>query len=100
MFHEHIKDRIQRLEIKKGEFAVLAGVSPSALSGFLRGRKEIKDAKRLETLLSEVESLKKCFPIPLGLHDAKLLGVALERFRAGKFKAFAELTKATDWEKL
>ncbi|HXM97164.1 MAG TPA: hypothetical protein VN982_01680 [Candidatus Dormibacteraeota bacterium] len=93
MFHEHIKQRVQKLGIKNGEFAALVGISAPAFSNFLKGRKEVPDAKRLDVVLQELEDLKKCFPIPLGLHDAKLLAVALERFRAGKFKSFLRLTQ-------
>jgi transcriptional regulator with XRE-family HTH domain len=93
MFHEHIRQRVQKLGIKNGEFAALVGVSAPAFSNFLKGRKEIPDAKRLDAVLQDLEDLKTYFPIPLGLHDAKLLAVALERFRAGKFNSFRRLTQ-------
>jgi len=93
MFHEHIRQRVQKLGIKNGEFAALVGISAPAFSNFLKGRKEIPDAKRLDVMLQDLEELKKCFPIPLGLHDAKLLAIALERYRAGKFNSFKRLTK-------
>jgi hypothetical protein len=97
MFHESIRRRIFVLGLNKGVLAELVGVSAPAMSNFLKGRKQLKDLKQLGTVLTELESLKKCFPIPLGMQDPKLLALALERFREGKFTKFIELTQSTNW---
>jgi hypothetical protein len=80
--------------MNQAEFASVANMSPPKLSNFLKGRIELPPgkAKELDRLLRDIVGMQQCFPIPLEMHDAKWVKVALERFRAGKFKKFRRLT--------
>lgn len=101
MLHEEIRRRVRNLGIKGGDFAALVGVSQPKMSGFLRGRSSFDAArmKEIQTTLDDLESFKKYFPIPLGVHDPALLAIALERFRDGLFERFRKAMTATDWER-
>ena len=99
MFHESIKLRAAKLSLKGGDLAAMANISAPALSLFFKGRKHLDADKRnkLIQVLDDVENLMKHFPVPIGVHDAKLLMLAIERLRDGKFSKFQGLTTATDW---
>jgi hypothetical protein len=99
MFHEAIRLRAARLNLKGGDLAAMANISAPALSLFFKGRKELDNGKRDELLriLSAVETLRTLFPIPIGVHDPKLLTVAIERLRQDKFSPFRNLTSGIDW---
>src|SRR5438309_3095308 len=43
--------------------------------------------------IRDIVALQQCFPIPLEMHDAKWLKLALERFRSGCFEEFRNLTQ-------
>lgn len=99
MQHEHIRERLNKLGIRGGDFAALVGVSQPKMSGFLRGRSGF-DAVRVKEIVmtvADLEKFKTIFPIPLGVHDPKLLAVALERLRNGRFDEFADVMKQSDW---
>lgn len=99
MHHEIVKRKAQQLGLKGGDLAALANISAPKLSNFFRGRASLDEAKlrELGELLNDLESMKTCFPIPIGTHDAKLLALAIERFREGRFNAFRDVMGASDW---
>jgi len=94
MFHDHIRDRVKKLGMSGASFAAVANMSAPKLSNFFKGRIELPagKAKELDQLLRDIVALQQSFPIPLEMHDAKWLKLALERFRAGKFRNFRRLT--------
>lgn len=100
MLHEHIKNRVRNLGLKAGDFAAVIGVSQPMMSNFLRGRSNFDPARMKELLavLDDLESLKKVFPVPVAMHDPKLLAITLERLRAGLFEPFRSTMKQVDWE--
>lgn len=100
MFHEQVKRQMQKLNLRGGDLAALVNVSAPKLSNFFKGRIELDADKRKKLIdaLHDIEQLKSSFPIPVGMHDPKLLALAIERFREGKFKPFTDLTKNTSWD--
>ncbi len=100
MFHEHLKTRMTKLSLKSGDLAALANISAPTLSNFFKGRRELDAArcKLLNQTLEEIEQLRTFFPVPIGLHDPKLLALALHRLRTGKFESFRRLTAAVAWK--
>ncbi len=101
MEHKLLKQRAQRLNLRGGDLAALANISAPKLSNFFRGRIDFDAAKRNELVqvLDDLEKLNSYFPITVNTSDAKLLAIALERFRNGRFESFLKLTKAIDWTK-
>lgn len=99
MLHENIKERLTKLGVKGGDFAALVGVSQPKMSTFLSGRSSFDAARTKEilTTLDDLENFKKYFPIPMAMHDPKLIAVALERLRDGIFERFLELMQDTEW---
>jgi hypothetical protein len=99
MHHEHIKHRAQKLGIKGGDLAALANLSAPQVSNFFKGRITLDAAKLKEVMavIEDVERLNKLFPVPISSHDVKLLAVAIDRLRDGKFEKFGELTSTTQW---
>lgn len=100
MFHENIRQRMTKLNLRGGDLAALANVSAPKLSNFFKGRVELDAAKRkeLNEVLSDIEKLKNYFPIPIGVHDPKLLALAIQRLRDGEFQEFAEIMNGTIWD--
>ncbi len=96
MYHDQILKRVRELGMSGAAFAAVANMSAPKLSNFFKGRVELPagKAKELDLLLRDIAALQLCFPIPLEMHDAKWLKLALARFRAGKFRSFRRLTKA------
>src|SRR5882762_9129407 len=101
MEHKLLKQRAQRLNLRGGDLAALANLQAPKLSNYFRGRIGLDAAKRNELIqvLDDLEKLNTYFPVPVGSGDAKLLAIALERFRTGRFESFSKLTKAIDWTK-
>ena len=99
MEHKNLKQRAQKLNLRGGDLAALANIQAPKLSNFFRGRINLDAAKRSElgSVLDDLETLNTCFPVVVSTSDAKVLAVALERFRAGLFKSFATATMAIDW---
>lgn len=99
MQHENLKQRMQRVGLKGGDLAALVNVAPSKISEFFRGRRTIDagKVKEIEEVLRDLERLPQYFPIPVGVHDMKLLALALERLRAGRFDTFHSQMQGTDW---
>jgi hypothetical protein len=95
MFHDRIKKRAQDIGIKNGTLAYLISVSPPKLSAWFKGRLELPSGKdkALDTVLTDLAGLQKCFPVALSLDDAKILADTLDKFRRGKYKKFKELTE-------
>lgn len=94
MFHDQIHERVKKLGMSGAAFAAVANMSAPKLSNFFKGRIELSagKAKELDQLLRDIVALQQCFPIPLEMHDAKWLKLAVERFREGKFGIFRFLT--------
>jgi len=63
--------------------AATCDVPAPKLSNFFSGKCELtpERRKRLENALADLVLLQECFPIPLGMADAKQLKLALARFR-------------------
>lgn len=100
MDHEFLKQRAAKLGLRGGDLAALANLSGPKLSNFFRGRITLDAAKRSELVgvIDDLEKLKECSPIPLGVHDPKQAAIALERWRTGKFTSFLRLMKSISWE--
>jgi len=98
MEHKHLKQRCQRLNLRSGDLASLVGLSAPKLSNFFRGRITLDAAKRKDLIqtLTDLETLRTYFPVPIG-GDAGELSIALDRFRAGRFESFRKLTQAINW---
>ncbi len=99
MEHENLNQRSKKLNLRGADLASLANISAPKLSNFFRGRINLDAGKRKELVqvLDDLEKLNACFPVVVSTSDAKVLAVALERFRTGLFKKFAKATKAIDW---
>jgi transcriptional regulator with XRE-family HTH domain len=91
---------MRKLNLKSGDLAALANISAPTLSNFFKGRRELDaiKCKLLDQLLKEIEELKMFFPVPIGLHDPKLLALALHRFRTGRFESFRRLMSVIVWQ--
>lgn len=92
MFHDRIKQRAQQLGVKNRVLAALVGISAPRLSLYLKGCCELKPGKpeALNHTLNALNALKDCFPIPLGMDDAKALETALERLREKSSNGFED----------
>jgi hypothetical protein len=95
MYHDQIYERVRKLGMSGAAFASVANISAPKLSNFFKGRLELPagKAKELDQPLRDIAALQQRFPIPLEMHDAKWLKLALERFRSGSFETFHNLTK-------
>jgi transcriptional regulator with XRE-family HTH domain len=100
MFHESLKHRAAKLGLRGRDLAALANLSGSRLSNFFRGREELDTVTRenLVHILDDMEELKKFFPIPIGVHDIKLLALAIWRLQENKFVKFREVMQQANWE--
>jgi hypothetical protein len=85
---------MQEIGLKNRVLAELIHLSAPRLSLYLKGCCSIKPEQRkaLDDTLNALVELQRAFPIPLGMDDAKLLDVALERLSRGDFESFRKLT--------
>jgi hypothetical protein len=101
MLHEHLHNRALLIGISTRSLAILTHISVGKLADYFKGRCELSDmakAKELVQVLDDIQRLQRCFPISVSISDVKLLALAIERLRAGRFDAYETLTTTTNWE--
>src|SRR5437879_7720274 len=98
MYHDRLFTRMRRLGIRSGVVAAVCDVPAPKLSNFFSGKCELTPERRnrIDRALRDLTHLQECFPVPLGLTDAKQLKLALARYRAGLFSDYEVLTKSPE----